>query len=304
MSQKVLEKYVIYTMCNDTRLSSLAILLESNSQYDNMKIKIIPFDENIEKTKELCTIYNAEIIKTEEKWDQLGQSLYKEEEYRPNIKSWNYFRKLNVFNEENENFIFLDSNVVILNSLYPVIKLLDKQDIVFGARSLVNRNFTSWAKTLINILNPYIKDGFNAGFWCTNSNLFKSLDIKEIYLHPQIRSCLTVSPEQSFLSLMVALKNFNVSLIGDEIKNSWIMLAGETLKLESIVQKEKLFFLDNKNILTIKWTGVHYSKSNKIPKWEIVLPFVEALNEKVKENNSLESILKRDFNQLISKRLK
>lgn len=292
--------YVIYTMCDDSRISSLAILLETNSKYDNMEVKIIPFNDNIEQTKKLCNFYNAKVIDCNKKWDDLGKSLYKDKDYRPNIKAWRYFRKLNVFNEKNENFIFLDSNIVIFNSLIEVINLLDKREIVFGSRSMEKRNFTPWSKELLNISNPKIKDGFNAGFWATNSNIFNNLNIEALIKHSNIRNCLTISPEQSFLSLILALKHSNIGLIGEDIKYTLAMISGESINLDSIEEKNNSYFINNQKILTVKWTGKYFLEfKEKIPNWSIVLPFIEKIIEKTKKNKDLNNFIKLHYDKLI-----
>ena len=97
-------------MCNDDRLISLCTLLESNRCNDNWDIKVIPFDDNIKYMHQLSEIYSFEIVSTDKKWDDLGKAIFKDEEYRSGLYSWRYFRKFNVFNEDDEDFIFLDKS--------------------------------------------------------------------------------------------------------------------------------------------------------------------------------------------------
>lgn len=291
-------EYVIYTMCSDSRISSLATLLESNFALDNKLVKVIPFDDNMSLTRELCSIYGAEVIELEPVWDRLGKALYKEEEYRPGVMAWRYFRKFNVFNGSDENFIFLDSNVLLLSSLNDVVTGLRDNKILFGARSLKNRNFKPWAKTLINISDPRVGNGFNAGFWCTNSSLLDIVDFEDIIKTPGIRVCLTKSPEQSLLSMLVGLKKLKVSLISEVFPKYSAMLSAEGIDSRDLLLKNDLTYHKGQVALTVKWQGKYFGNNSAMPNRALLLDSVTKVLTKVKSSKELGRHLEEVFKKM------
>jgi len=294
-------KNIIYTMCSDSRLSSLATLLESNMSNVENLIKVIPFDDDIELTRQLCSIYGATLVEPSERWDSLGKAIYKDEEYRAGVKSWRYFRKFNVFNESNEKFIFLDANVVLLNNLGQVFDKLGPGELVFAARSQRGRNFKRWSKELINISNPEIKDGFNAGFWCSNSDLFNDLDFNKLASVPGVRLCLTLSPEQSFLSLLAGLSKCKVAMLTDKVPDCYAMIAANTLDQDKLVSKEGELMYKGLTALSIKWQGKYFARNSTMPQADFLRTIADLVLDRVIGNKKLSSVLADSFEKLIGK---
>lgn len=294
------KEYTLYTMCNDTRLINLSTLLESNNRFDNVHVKIIPFDSNIKLTTRLCSHYNAEIITVDPKWDDLGKALFKDEEYRKNLMSWRYFRKFNVFNAKNEEIIFLDSNVVICHSLSSVVSMRDSNGFVFGSRSLIGRNFHSWFSFILSRQHKNVKEGFNAGFWSCNTDVFHSVNFRNITRFSGLRQGLTHSPEQSFLSMIIAIFNIPVELIHDIDENVLSMVPGGDKSLINIESRDNSKYLNGKKILTLKWTGGHFTnKSFKIPNSHLFSDlFQDALN-RVRSDSVLCGFLEASMDEIL-----
>ena len=263
--------FSLFTMCNDFRFNSLLTLLESNRVNGNRTFKVIPFDEDISLVKGLCKAYGAELIELNPQWDELGKSVYGEEYYRPKVSAWRYFRKFNVFNSEDENFLFLDSNVVLFESLDELDSLFTECDIAFANRSANGRNFTESAKLLIDKINPYILEGFNAGFWLANSNFMKELSSTKLS-SSSTRSLLTLSPEQSFLSLYACMTDKNVKLIRD-LDRSFVAMASAEISTKAETGRKNL---GHKKVLSMKWSGKYYHNDQNLPSAEMLVPFVES----------------------------
>lgn len=284
--------YEIFTLANVDRISDLLILLESNLSHDSAPISVIPFDERVDELKIVCDIYGAKLVDSDPEWDELGQAIFKQEEYRPKVPAWRYFRKFNAFGLASGNFFFLDANTVITGSLADISSNLATCDMIFGCRSLKYRNFTRWGSYILNQLNKEIKNGYNAGFICANRqsldlNMFQ--DIKAI---PGIRKILSVSPEQSVLSLVIALQNAHVKLISDVVPNAANLLSGG----QEILNDSDQVTLNEKKVYAIKWSGAYHHSNKPVPGYPFYSSLAQtALNRISSVNPSLGVILSEKY---------
>lgn len=280
--------YCIYTMANDGRVHDLIAFLESNASFDNVIVKVIPFDDDVTLTRKVCSSFGAELVDVNPLWDKLGKSIYNNEDYRVNAPAWRYFRKFNALDSHFENFVFLDANTVITNSLYPLISGLGSCDFVFGSRSMKNRNFTPWAKYVLNSFDPYLQDGFNAGFWIGRKGVLNHDFFESLCKKPNIRKMLTKSPEQSVLSMSLVLNKANVSLVDKAVATYANLLSADNARFnEALSVDDGKVKINDKLVFAIKWTGMKKSGAGN-PR--ISSFFVENSKKglaKIKENASI-----------------
>lgn len=287
---------VLVTTSSDSRLLPLACLLESNLGIDRMPVRLIPFDDDIVQTRQIVEIYGVELIDPDPKWDRLGQALFSDREYRPGVPSWKYFRKLNVFNGRPENVIFADSNVVLLNSLTPVLDALAEYDIVFGDRSREGRNFPPWASTLLNILDPTLRDGFNASFWATRADLFADVDIDALADRPNIRLMLAKAPEQSFLQLLAVLLRKKQGVLGEIDPGIRPTLWGDVSPPAEIAYALKHNRTRNgKTPLAIKWSGTSFHHRETIKSSQIYESMFQRILDRVARNRDVVTALEDQY---------
>ncbi len=246
----------IYTVANDYMAKQLATLLftiKQNSGFDIACVRVIPFNNDIEKVRAICSAFNVVLVKPKRVWDELGQSLFKDEEYRPNVPAWRYFRKLNTLSLAKGKFIFLDANSLVLSSLVPVFNALLDYDVVFGHYSAKNRNFKESLAKILNAVNPKIKTGINAGFWASKFDPQFNKSLQNL-IHINIRPCLTRSPEQSVLSIGWALSHKKMSPVDEACKG----LCHASSKNE-VEQKNGVVVINRNNelkkVIAMKWTG-------------------------------------------------
>lgn len=270
---------VLFTVSGDARLLACACFMESNRGLDELPVHLIPFDDDILMTKQLADIYGARFITPDPKWDRLGKAIFREEEYRPGIPSWKYFRKLNVFDGTPRKVIYADSNVVFLNGPQHALDVLKTHDLVFGGRSKQGRNFSPWAGQLLNILDPNLRDGFNASFWVTRSDLFSDLDI-ELLQRPKLRVMLGKAPEQSFMQLAAVLLRKRLGALGEINESIRPTLWGDVSPIREISHAlEHKMTLNGKIPLAIKWSGRAFHKKEAIRSANVYEPlFVRVLD--------------------------
>lgn len=152
-------EYEIFTMAGSSRLEDLTVLLQSNSEFDAAPVNVIPFDDPTSELERICSAYGATIVDPDDSWDALGSALYGEKEFRAGVPAWRYFRKLNALDHTSTPIVFIDANSAITNSLRPALKALREFDVVFGNRSKPGRNFTPWARKVVEHLSRPLGTG-------------------------------------------------------------------------------------------------------------------------------------------------
>ncbi len=214
----------IYTLCNDRMMPFARSFYKSLLAHcPHIKLVVIPFDENISELQQFCLEKNVTLIDPSPVWDEIGQRIYGDFEYRPGIPAWRYYRKLNAFNVDLfDQFTFHDVNSLILgNPQGYVQKFIDSgKDICFMARSAKGRTLRHESfQAIANVLNPSIRTGFSAGFMISKKNIISSDVALAISKNPRIRKLFGKSPEQAFISWYVALTGVNCGMFHELSSN-------------------------------------------------------------------------------------
>jgi len=248
--------YEIFTMADDKMAKHLAALLfsiQENSGVNLSRVSVIPFDDNVSIVSKVCDAFNAKLITPDEKWDDLGKTLYKNEKYRPNVLCWPFFRKFNALSQASGRYAFIDANSIITSGITPIFDALDNYDVIFTRRSQKGRNFSELLQTLLNMVNPYIKDGFASSFWATsfderlNDTILRFKDAK-------LRPYLGPAPEQSILSTALALNGKRITTVGQATDDLYFGTPSPPIKLPdgTLVVNIKGEY---KKVAIIKWSG-------------------------------------------------
>lgn len=272
--------FEIYTVCNDRMIVNLAALgasIKFHNPDATIKFKVIPFDDDIALTERLCQVLGAELVKPLSLWDDIGKRLFKNEEYRPGVFSWRYFRKLNPISIAKGEYIFLDANVLVLNSLDTVLKSLSKFDFVFGTHSIKGKNFRNWLQTVVNVSNPKVKQGFNAGFWVSRGGSLSDNFFETLSKSPELRKGLSVAPEQSLLSLVLALRHKKVATLSQALP-TFSNLLGENAKISFFDEyywhqgrKDE----EHKQVIAMKWNGSYHHIDKTMPNTDIYKKYLD-----------------------------
>lgn len=251
-------KINVYTVVSSDRISDAKALLRNLSSFDNLKVNIIPFEDSTEDLLKLADDYNSCLVEPLPYWDELGKKIFGDHLYRPKVLAWKYFRKFNAISHSNgKPFLFLDANVLLASDPSFLFDKLKRGEIVFGARAMNNRNFTPWGKSLSNFLNSNIGEGFNAGFWGAIENPFKA-SVFDLFLENggMIKPMLTLSPEQSVLSMAVAFSSVRPYLISELDSDYANLVSAESVNPQFLnFSNDQSLMLNKQAVIGIKWTG-------------------------------------------------
>jgi hypothetical protein len=206
----------IYTLGNDAVFDWLVALCASIRRHDGhgVPIVLIPFDDRISRTRELQSRFGVRILEDERlTWlDDLGATLGK------GRTAAHAMRKLVVFLEPADQFIFLDADAVLLSSTRELFSALSESD----------AQFCFLDEDLDEVYRPGpFRDalvartgarGFNTGIFGGASGLFTADDI-EGYVESAgpLRDELVSRLEQSFLNYMIDESGVRVASFRDLI---------------------------------------------------------------------------------------
>lgn len=251
----------IYTVCNDKMLPFLETFLNSlENTKTNLPLYVIPFDQNSVKMEEFCAKRGVFIHKPSLIWDDVGASIYRDEEYRPGIFSRNYFRKLNAFTGPLEEFVFMDVNTVILEDPEVLLNAYETEntDIIFLARSVKQRtlrdeNFSAF----LNKISPGILNGYSAAFFISRRGLIDEGVASILSKNSRIRRVFGKAPEQGFLNYALALIGCTHSTLNKLNSTFQAGFWKDRFKVERSVQG--YVFSEGpcvgQKVFVLKWTG-------------------------------------------------
>jgi hypothetical protein len=131
------------------------------------------------------------------------------------------------------------------------------------------------------------------------SGAIKEDIFRKIVLYPEIRSMLSIAPEQSILNLAIALSNKKPKLLREVSDISYCIIGRNPLEIYS--EADGYFRRSNQGkdakIFTTKWTGDYHSGRQPFCNADIHLPFAKKALEKVRHNHKLHEKL---FDRFIS----
>jgi hypothetical protein len=168
----------IYVLANDKVAEFLHSSLQSIRHYNAaIPIWIIPFDERLDRTRELATRFSAQIVEHPSlpHLDQLGNQFWDNSAYANHM-----FRKFVAFWGPLETFLYFDVDIAALSDLASMFQVFDR----------ANCDFLSFDNDMNRVYNPgafrekmikeYNSEGFNAGHFMARRGLFDFDQIRQM----------------------------------------------------------------------------------------------------------------------------
>lgn len=250
-----------FTMANDSRLEDFLRFSKFFFAFNpSCALSVIPFDDNIEK---ISKAVNAEtritLVEPSSIIDDIGRAVYADEEYRPQVPSWRYFRKFNVFCGHDAPFFFLDVNSVVLSSwreewYFPSIK---PNSVYFRGPSAVRRTLPAehFAQALTD-LGLKAASGYNMGGFISFGGVFNE-QLALRLAQPGLRNVFGRAPEQAFMAFYLAVFGVNNGLMASIEPHIRFRYDGGPL----VYKDGQTVVVDSPQhiILATKYTGVDYT---------------------------------------------
>ena len=226
----------IYITANDKVADHAIALLNSIRAYDKeTPVVLIPYDENYyEVASILKSRFNVTVYEDLEFIDRLSKRLHSTfgEKFfaRPN-----QFRKQACWFGEFDEFLYIDTDIVVFEKIIDNLDHFDKYDFLscdYQHRGGIKNVFS---QTVINekvFSTDELQDIFNGGWWASKKGLISEQDIYETFAecaaHPQYFDFTQKTSDQPIINYMILKriqKRFNLVNLDDKIPGSW---AGST----------------------------------------------------------------------------
>jgi lipopolysaccharide biosynthesis glycosyltransferase len=251
----------IYFLADDGVYEWAKAFLKSLRTFNpDVLVSCIPFSDNIRQLEKLRKEHKFEIWQddTLSTLDELGRDLMHEDS-----KPWlaHTFRKFAVFWSMFDEFLYLDSDIVVLSDLNQVLKLLANSDydVLYAHRSLDKVYKPGcWRDEMIK---KYECQAINAGVWASRKGLLSMDEIKNFagIAKPLVHN-FARSMEQPFMNFCFDLKRLRVHKISDIYQGSIARWAGNDF-LEIKLRSDKTIqaIANQKPIMLIHWAGYNLS---------------------------------------------
>ena len=285
----------LYTVASDSRIADLAVLLESAARVTTLPLHVIPFDDNLELTRELCSIYGAVLCGIDPLWDELGRFVFGRAahlERGSDVKAWRYFRKFNSLTlAEGETLMFLDANSVLLVDPVEVLSSCGKEKVVFGHFSKPGRNISRFGMYLLNTLNSgrLRNHGYGAGFWLVPAARLNPRMFEDLLHHQDVSTLIGPAPEQGILNLVIALQGISTALLRELTDHlEYWMIPPKSDCFEEVTEVSSQGWTlsrDGKKsesyLAVAKWTGDYHRRAFAFPQRAFHRNFVDVVLSKV-----------------------
>ncbi len=266
-----------YFLANDTVYDWVIAFLESFREFNpSLCLYLIPFDNNYVRLKSLEKKFGFEIFEAPlfKRLEIIGSQL--EIGCTPTSPYW--FRRFVSFWGPLDRFIYLDSRIVVLNNLEPLITALDTLNCDFfhfegGLDQVYNRGSLRDKLVIENKVQ-----GFNSGRWISKKNLFSIEYLEEaVFCLQKNRFQLNArNTDQFFLNYLIHTSDIKYASIHDLMPHlsrlTWSPMPG-TIYLENRIYKTWLYGMADhkKEMVFIHWAGI--KESPIMPRRSIFLKY-------------------------------
>lgn len=256
-----------YFLANDSVYDWVIAFLESFREFNPcLKLYLIPFDKNYTKIQKLSNQFSFDIFEECELFNRLeiiGKQL--EIGYTDTGKYW--FRRFASFWGLLDKFIYLDSRIIILNNLEPLINSLDKFKCDFihfegGLDQVYNPGFLRESLVL-----DKKAQGFNSGKWIARKEIFDIEYLEEIsfFIQKNRSNFNSRNTDQFFLNYLIHSTNIRYASIHDLMPNlsrlTWPAMPGGIYRENGIYKTWSYNIPDNhkKEMILVHWAGIRES---------------------------------------------
>ncbi|MGI8499877.1 MAG: Npun_R2821/Npun_R2822 family protein [Hassallia sp.] len=261
----------IYIVANDRVMDNAIALINSIRFYDqDTPIVMIPYNENYQAIAEIISnfpkvnIYeNLEFIqKFSEQANQIcGQDLFE----RPNL-----LRKLICWFGIFDEFLYIDTDIIVFNKIIDNLKYLTEFDFVCYDYQHLSGIYEVFKQPILEnkvFSSHEVKDVFNSGFWASKKHVFSEEDVfkalNKVAAHPEYFDLSTVDqPILNYLVLKHVPRRFNIVNRPGKAPGNW---AGSPH-----FQAQGHILIDsklNQPLQFIHWAGMRIEPG--CPYWEI-----------------------------------
>ena len=286
----------LFTVASDSRIADLAVLLESISRVCDYTLQVIPFDDNLDRTRELCGVYKASLCQVDPFWDDLGRHIFGTSahlERGADVHAWRYFRKFNAISLGcNDSLLFLDANSALLTDPDALLESLHRFALIFGHFSKPGRNFSKLGKYLIDSLGPgrLRNHGYGAGFWLVAAGILRPSMFEELLQHDSISTLVGPAPEQGVLNLVVVLQNIQCALLREATNDQeyWMIPPKAHTIDQPLAGANGWAIVRNgehsgRQLAVAKWTGNYHRGAFAFPQRAFHRNFVDGVLNRVSD---------------------
>ena len=248
---------------------SVAFLNSFRTFNSNLRLILIPFNDECDRLRTLQYTYNFEIYTDPsfERLESIGQAF--ELGHTPTGPYW--FRRYAAFWGPCDRFVYLDARQVVLADLTPVIQAIDGYDFDLLHFDCAVDQVYQPGELRQNLLRQGKAKGFNSGRWASRRGLF-TLEAFEQLATEAIRCREQLNPrntDQAFINYCCDMSSSRcghiAEVLGGICQMSWANQPGRVYQ-----QGDKFYLWDyggqdhRKQLLLVHWAGCR--KNSVMPK--------------------------------------
>ncbi|HEX2294682.1 MAG TPA: hypothetical protein VHN37_05170 [Actinomycetota bacterium] len=218
----------IYCLANDRVLEFTDAFFESlRAVGSDLPLTVIPFDGRCERLRTLASGLDCTFLEEDElaRFDRLGET------FCPDPSCFRTFRKLAVFEGAFDEFVYFDTDVVVLVDPSELLMAFSESsaDLVYTDRDPAEVYPPGWLRT--SMIERYGSPCFNTGFFLSRRGVFTRADFNAIArLAPEPRSDLAYRNEQGFLNYCVDVSGIAATELSDVLpgltRRQWAARSG------------------------------------------------------------------------------
>lgn len=259
----------VYFLANDKILELAIAFLNSFRKFNpDIPLCLIPYDANFQKIASLSDRYNFSIYTDNEilnQCDIISTSFF------DNING--NFRKLALWEGPFDEFIYIDSDTVVLKNVEFCFRYLSEYDFITSNSNIPSIRKWVWKDSIYNanfLSNDQINYAANTGYIISHRKALPlKLAAEKINAALEIKDHMELwCAEQPFLNYLFVTSGKFTSLLTLYCKNPYQKIPLEQWggRKDGIIKKGNIYFPDeNVSILLIHWAGVY--ELTKFERW-------------------------------------
>jgi hypothetical protein len=270
-------KIGVYFSANDVVYDWAIAFLNSFRKFNpDLRLILIPFNDNCDRLLQLQTKYNFELYSDDsfDRLEAIGKAF--ELGHTPTGPYW--FRRYAAFWGRLDRFMYLDVRQVILSDLTPLITALDRFDFDFLYYDCAINQVYEPGEFRQQLLRRGKGHGFNSGRWAARKDLFSIDEFESLAAAAlKIRDRLNErNTDQAFINYCCDTKSIRsghfAEVIGHICQNAWARQSGKIYQSDGKYYLWDYGGLDHKKqVILIHWAG--YKLTDFLPHQLLFLSF-------------------------------
>ena len=294
----------IYIVANDKVATNAIALLNSIRSYDAETPRVlIPYDDNYHQVADILkSRFNVTIYENLDFIDRLAKRVYisfSGKFFRPNL-----LRKLACWFGEFDEFLYIDTDIVVFEKIIDNLNHLDKYDFLscdYQHRGGINDVFPEAVinEKLFDLVE--LQDIFNSGWWASKKGMISEQDIYATFddcvAHPQYFTFTQKTSDQPIINYLVLKhikQRFNLVNLDNSVPGNW---AGS----EHFIPKGNVLFdpSSDRPLQYLHWAGMRIEPGSAY--WDIwayyrylgeTMPVFEPPAPKNKKESKIKQLMK------------